>query len=100
MKDIKCGLKTCKHNKGYCCCARQIDVTGGACCQTFAPDANKNKSLFEAGSDFVKANYSTDTKVGCNAPCVFNKDSKCVANGITVMTDESSSPSCLTFLKE
>jgi len=99
MKDLKCGLKLCAHNKGYSCCARQITVDKDSDCLTYSPDKHKNASLFEAGSDFVAADYSVDTNVGCAAPCLFQKDHKCVANGITVSNDGQSKATCLTFVK-
>ncbi len=97
MKDLKCGKKNCTFNKGYCCCAREIEVAKNTDCLTYEP-TDKNPSMFEAGSDFVKADYSVDTSVGCNADCIFQKGNKCIANGITVM-GESDGASCLTFIK-
>jgi hypothetical protein len=98
MKDLKCGLKTCKFNKGYCCNAKQISVSDQTECSSYTYD-QQNASLFEAGSDFVKVNYSVDTQVGCKAACLFNKNDTCIANGITVMNDEKHKAGCLTFLK-
>lgn len=101
MKDLKCGLKSCTHNKGYCCCAREISVSGQTDCLTFEEDENKkNKSMFEAGSDFVKADYSVDTAVACAAKCIFQKDGRCISNGITVMSNDDAPAACLTFIKE
>lgn len=99
MKDLKCGLKNCRYNQGYCCCSKEIKVSGNTDCTTYTPDEDKRKSLFEAGDEFIKSNYTVDTKVACNADCVFNKDGKCVANGITVMSEGSSDATCLTFIK-
>lgn len=73
MKDLKCGMKNCRYNKGYCCCAKQIDVTEETDCSTYLPEEGANRSLFEAGSDFVKSDYSVDTKVSCGAKCIFNR---------------------------
>lgn len=100
MKDLKCGLKSCVHNKGYCCCAKEIDVDAHTDCMTYTPDENKRKSMFEAGSDFVPSNYAVDTHVTCTAKCVFNKDNKCVSNGITVMGQGQNEATCLTFIKD
>ena len=61
MKDLKCGLTTCKHNKGYCCCAKEIEVDKGTDCTTYEQAENKHVSMFEAAGDFVKADYSVDT---------------------------------------
>ena len=98
MKDIKCGLTNCKFNRGYCCCSREIFVSGNTDCKTFSPDASKEKTEF--ATDFVKADYSVDTAVSCSADCLFNKDGKCVSNGITVTSDGASVASCLTFVRK
>ena len=99
MKDLKCGLRACKHNRGYCCCADSIDVACNTDCATYEPDESKLASSFEAAQDFPKADYSVDTEVKCEAECLFNKSGKCVANGITVSSDPQSAASCLTFVK-
>ena len=58
MKDLKCGKKSCKHNKGYCCCAKQVQVDKDADCLTFCPD----DGMSEFAQDGGKANYSVDRK--------------------------------------
>lgn len=100
MKDLKCGLKQCKHNKGYCCCANNIEVNTYTDCLSYDPDQNKANSLFEAGEDFIPANYSVDTRVACTAKCVFNKDNRCVSNGITIMGQGENEATCLTYIKD
>lgn len=100
MKDLKCGLKECKFNKGYCCCAKSIDVSGYTDCLTYSPDEKKRSSVFEAADDFVPANYAVDTNVHCTAKCMFNRDNKCIANGITVMGQGEAEAVCLTYIKD
>ena len=100
MKDLKCGLTACKHNEGYCCCAKEIEVDKGTDCTPSCPDENKHVSMFEAAGDFAKADYSVDTRVSCEADCVFNKSGKCVSNGITVMNEGSQNAVCLTYIKQ
>lgn len=100
MKGLKCGLTACKHNEGYCCCAKEIEVDKGTDCTTYCPDENKHVSMFEAAGDFAKADYSVDTRVSCEADCVFNKSGKCVSNGITVMNEGSQNAVCLTYIKQ
>lgn len=99
MKDLKCGLKECKYNKGYCCCSKDIRVSGNTDCTTYAPDEAKRRIQFEAASDFIPANYSVDTDVYCAADCIYNEDGKCLSSGITVMNRDRSA-SCLTFVKQ
>ncbi|MDR2202417.1 MAG: DUF1540 domain-containing protein [Clostridiales bacterium] len=100
MKDLKCGLRNCRFNKGYCCCAKAISIAADTDCESYAPLAGKNVSLFEAADDFVKANYTVDTEVGCSAPCVFQKSNRCAAAGITVMGDPAADALCLTYIKK
>ena len=99
MKDIKCGLKECKFNKGYCCCAKNISVSEQTDCLSYSPVESKRTSMFEAADEFIPANYSVDTSVSCNAKCIFNKDHKCVSNGITVM-NETGEVVCLSYVKD
>ena len=75
MKDLKCGLTTCKHNKGYCCCSKEIEVDKGTDCTTYEQSENKHVS-------------------------VFNKSGKCVSNGITVMNEGENGAVCLTYIKQ
>ena len=100
MKDLKCGLKACVHNHGYCCVAKQIKVDAQTDCMTYEADEAKRNSLFEAGEDFVPRDYSVDTFVKCEAECLFNKDKRCYANGITVMTHKAGDAMCLTYIQK
>lgn len=100
MKDLKCGLKDCKFNRGYSCCSKAISVTGGTDCATYSPDPVKSGEKFEASGEFVKPDYTVDTAVSCNADCVFNREGKCVSVGITVMGEGDKDACCLTFVKK
>jgi hypothetical protein len=100
MKDLKCGLKNCKYNKGYCCCAKAIAVDNHTECVTYELDNTKRKTMFEAGTDFIPANYNVDTKISCSAKCLFNRDNECIANGITVIGEPHREASYLTFVKK
>ena len=53
MKDLKCGLKSCVHNKGYCCCAKEISVDSDTDCTTYRYDENKANANFEAARKLV-----------------------------------------------
>ncbi|MCL2822345.1 MAG: DUF1540 domain-containing protein [Firmicutes bacterium] len=109
MKDLKCSMGSCEFNKGYSCCAKQISIGENTACTSFSPRQNSAQgdqaaaktepSFFEAGSDFVAANYGTDTSVGCDAGCIFQKQNNCTANGITVMKAHGKAE-CLTFIKK
>lgn len=99
MYDLKCGQKDCKYNHGYCCCAKSIDVSHGTHCNTYCAKTDGNINT-EAAADFTKPDFSVDTAVKCDAPCLFNRSSKCIANGITVSTADDGCAECLTFIKK
>lgn len=100
MKDLKCGMTECEHNKGYGCCANCISVESSSVCASYSPDKDHRKNYFEAGEDFEPINYSVDTKIKCNADCVFNRDKSCISNGITMMGEENQHALCLTYIKK
>lgn len=101
MYDLKCGQKNCKYNHGYCCCAKDIAVSSGTCCTTYQKSDNPNKNInTESAAEFTKPDFSVDTSVSCNAPCLFNHSAKCIANGITVSTADDGTAECLTFIKK
>lgn len=100
MKDLKCGLRECVHNRAYSCRAKQIKVSQKTDCLTYTPSEEKRRASFEAGEDFAVRDYSVDTRVGCDAACVFNKDKVCFANGITVIGDKSADALCLTYIRD
>lgn len=100
MKDLKCGLKDCKYNKGYCCTAKKIGVDNNSDCVSYTPSEQKRQALFESAEDFAPANYSVDTSIECTAQCLFNKNNKCIANGITVMVGTDGKATCMSFIKD
>lgn len=102
MKDLKCSLKDCKFNQGFSCIAKDINVTDGAECSSYIVSKEKVANrMFEIGSEVGAPDYTVDTLIECRADnCLFNKNSKCVANGITVLgnTDDGKNcADCATF---
>ncbi len=100
MYDLKCGQKDCKYNHGYCCCAKDIAVSSGTSCTTYEPVVKQQNVDTESAAEFSKPDHSVDTDVCCNAPCLFNRSAKCIANGITVSTADDGTAECLTFIKK
>jgi hypothetical protein len=100
MKDLKCALRDCRFNQAYGCMADEINVTQSAVCSSYVPsDGKKSDKLFEFGADAAKPNYSVDTCVKCDANCLFQKNTRCVAVGITVL-GENDLADCATFIKK
>lgn len=101
MIDLKCKLESCKHNKASNCTARKIEVDDVADCTTFCQDKEKTLILKKKGhkDNIPMPLIRGDVKVGCDAHCLFNKNHVCIANGITVAT-ENKSAQCTTFMPE
>jgi len=101
MKDLKCSLRQCKHNKHFNCFAKSITVDEEADCKAYSPEAGRNSDLlFEIGS--IEAPPPLiDTEVKCTATsCAFNRSRICVANGITVLSAKTvDKAECATYLK-
>ena len=99
MKDLRCSLNNCAHNKGYMCHARRIDVTEEADCGTYKPTSERTSDdniMFEAGMEGFSQRVD-GVDVACEAcSCVFNKDEHCVANGISVIS-EAREPVCASY---
>jgi hypothetical protein len=91
MKDLKCALKECRYNQGFSCVADKISVDESAHCKSYKVSGEKlANTMFEIGSDSMKPNYSVNTDVHCSAGgCLFNRNEKCRANGITVLGDSN-----------
>jgi len=100
MKDLRCALNNCEHNEGYMCHARHIIVTEEADCATYKPTSERfsdDNIMFEAGMEGFSQKID-GPKIHCSAgSCMFNKCEKCVANGVSVIS-EVREPVCATFV--
>jgi len=100
MKDLKCALRECRYNQSYSCMAHEITVTNHANCESYTPtDKTPNSKLFEFGADVSRPKFSVDTCVNCTAHCLFQKNDKCVAVGITVLGDGNEAD-CATYINK
>lgn len=105
--DIKCRKTTCMFNKGQTCCSSKVDITKETECKTYEKeeiddkdDLDFSKKMFEVAPDYANSRHIKNLILDCNANnCLFNKEGKCMANGITVL-DEDKTTSCGTFLKD
>ena len=95
MFDLKCKRKGCAFNKNCNCTAKEVEVTKNTSCKTFEPSKEKNENQIEKiGQPPIRK----DIDVFCKADCLFNHNSTCTANGITVITtDNVTCPNCCTY---
>jgi hypothetical protein len=110
--EIRCKKENCEHNTGCSCKASKVAVDKGHRCDSFNGDPLKDTliagegHIFEVAEEKVKAHLKS-VPLSCTArTCLFNKETKCTANGITVI-DESKKESvsrdcadCATFCEK
>ena len=102
--DIRCRKTTCQFNDRYTCKAKGILVGRKVACTTFEKGDKKEevdttKHLFEKTPDYAPQRDSKTLAILCHADCLFNKEGKCVSNGITV-NSISEKPYCVSYLKK
>ena len=97
MVDLKCKCGKCEYNNNCNCYAKHIVIDRSTKCQTFSPSSDDSKAEFS--DEIPQPLIRTSIEVLCNATCLFNKQGKCLANGITVL-NENSSVECSTFLEK
>lgn len=102
--DIRCRKTNCLHNDRFTCKAKEILINGKVICSTYQEDGSKSSPdttarLFEKTPDFAPQRDSKALKIGCRADCLFNRNGKCVSNGITLNAIKES-PFYISFLKK
>ncbi len=95
MVDLKCKCGKCQYNENCNCFAKHISIDGTTKCNTFVPSADPNKTEFS--DEIAQPLVRPSVEVLCKATCVFNKQGKCLANGISVTLD-SHTAECSTYL--
>ena len=98
MFDLKCKKVNCVYNKSANCNAKHIKVTKETECDTFKASKEAEIGVY---SEIKQVPIRKNIEVVCDAKCIFNDESKCTANGITVQPCTSKHcPNCCTFQPE
>ena len=102
--DIRCRKTNCRYNDRLTCRAKQIEITKKLVCESYCFCQDKaidiSKKIFESEEPPQVAPYrhNKDLHLDCQALCLFNRNGKCIANGITV-GDCQKTAKCITFAK-
>ena len=103
--EIRCRKGDCTFNNGCSCMAKSVMVGKRGDCEAYDCDELKqnliieNGNLFEISEELVARNLR-DVSLGCMArSCLYNKEQKCYANGISVI-DEDSDAQCATYIEK
>lgn len=105
--DLRCNKTNCKHNKNYSCMAKEVHIAKNTDCRTYDRDFTKtpnnlpdvSRDMFEVAPEIASYKHDNKMNVKCNAKCLFNKDGRCNANGITVL-EKKNDGVCGTFIEE
>lgn len=101
--DIRCRKTTCRYNDRYTCKAKGILIEKVVTCSTYEkgdkPEIDTTMHLFEKTPEYAPQRDSKTLEIVCHAKCLFNKEGKCVSNGITV-NSISEKPYCVSYLKK
>ncbi len=105
--DIKCRRTSCEFNRGHTCNAARVDISTMAMCHTFERDITKpteeldlSRHMFESAPEYANSRHIKNVALKCKAQgCLFNKECKCRANGITVIDDHEHSR-CATYIED
>ena len=93
MFDLKCKRQGCRFNEGCNCTAKGVHVGRETECQTYEDAGVNKKEKDEIKQTAARKNINVD----CRANCLFNDGGHCMANGISVLTNDGS-PECSTFM--
>jgi len=99
--DVKCRKTSCIYNDNFNCTAKKVNIDEKSNCDTFCKGGkgeDKSKEMFEVAPEYANSQHIRNKDLCCKCDyCLFNKESKCQANGITVI-DEGKSGACATFI--
>ena len=91
--DLKCKKLNCKYNDKCACMSKTIRIARNCECATFKAELKQEKDqhqdisrdMFEVAPEIHPFRHNKDIFIECGADCLFNRDGKCGANGISVM---------------
>ena len=103
--DLRCRKTNCQFNHELTCTAHSIKISDKTACMDYKYQKGKenddfSKMIFTDKTPKI-ADYKhlKDICLKCDAKCLFNRDTHCIANGITVNPTSSDIPKCMTFMK-
>ena len=87
--NISCRKTKCKFNNNYVCTSKNIFIQKNLNCAYYEPVKKENlqdvsKTMFEIAPEIAPYKHNKKTNIFCEADCIFNKNNRCVSNGIFV----------------
>lgn len=87
--NIYCRKTKCKYNKNYVCTSKKIMIEDNLNCAYFEPIKkddiqDASKYMFDIAPKIESFRDNKEVVINCKADCIFNKNNKCVSNGIFI----------------
>jgi hypothetical protein len=101
--DIRCRKTDCKYNEGLTCLVNELNINDKNNCKEYIKGKEKidiSKQIFSDTPPEIKDYRRVkDMNLHCSAECLFNRQGKCIANGITI-NDVQNQAKCITHIEE
>ena len=101
--DIRCRKTDCKYNEGLTCLVHELNISNKNTCKEFVKGKEKidiSKQIFsDTPPDIKDYRRVKDMDLHCSSECLFNREGKCIANGITI-NDVQNQAKCITHMEE
>jgi len=104
--DVRCRKLRCKNNKLQTCTLKTFAIDKKAHCSDYEFDEAKKsvdttKNMFEQKIKFSPFKGIKKFKMHCDASsCIFNKNTDCMSNGLTILNNNETSATCMNYFKE
>lgn len=106
--DLKCRKLDCVNNDRYSCTKKGINISKDTECKSYEkakelkPEQKQDvsKTMFEKKPKIASYRHNKDVDIECKAKCLFNREGKCLANGITIQNTAPKEADCITFIKQ
>lgn len=96
--DIVCRKNSCIYNDKFKCNRKHLKVDKKAECDDLNIDKQKpvqdvSKDMFSHEPNFAEFKHCKCIDIACDKNnCIFNKDKKCISNGVLIGSEKSSAP--------
>lgn len=102
--DIRCRKCDCQNNNKQTCKLKSFDISQKAACQNFECSATKSGkdcvNIFEQTIELAPYITAKKKKVRCGAEsCVFNDQTHCISNGLTILNDKKETATCMNYFE-
>ena len=103
--DLRCRKTNCKFNHNLTCTAKDIKISEKTVCMDYTLERGKgsidfSKMIFTENMPKIDDyKHLKDMCLKCDAKCLFNCETHCIANGITINMSSNDTPKCMTFMK-